>query len=360
MTINEIKADVSFATDSISAVVQSSTKNVIILPPPRSASMLEIEDTHFHLNSAVLLPGYAENASSGTESGQAKGLGVLVAATIQVTQSDQSILVVGHTDRSGSDTYNQSLSELRASNVYYALRGDRERWVASTLKKAKTEDYQCILAWLTNEEGWKCDPGEIDDIEDAEAHMALRNFQDEYNTRFKPSIDSDGVIGPQTWGAIFNVYMEWVAITLGVDAAELHDMQESMTFLTAPTLGCGERCPITPDTEGNYRNPVDRRVEILFFDPKEEPPAEARDLCSILYLKGLYTFTPVPLDPSGTVDTMTIIDEIEEPVSKASVEVTLTDGSKRTTRTSIKGKVRVFGKKIAEVTVEDVHDIFDV
>lgn len=343
-------------TGAICASAISNSTNTIVIPPPHSAHMVEVEDTHFHHNSAVLLPGYTPDDTTTDSNDSVRDLNALVVTCIHATQSNQSILVVGHTDRSGSDEYNQTLSELRASNVYHALKGNRDKWVSSVLNKSKTEDYQFILSWLTHRHNWACDPGNIDNIEGEQTREALSKFQEEYNSRFIASIDVDGKIGPQTWGALFDVYMQCVAESFGITVTQLRDIQMSISFLVHPTVGCGEKCPLTPATEPNYRSQIDRRVEILFFDPGEEPPEDARDICSMLYLQRAYVFSPISINPNESgVDTVTLIDELDEAASKIQVEVALSDGTTTKTMSTTDGKVRVFGKTITMVTVEDIH-----
>lgn len=353
ITINGVR---DRATGAIGASGMSNSTNTIVIPPPYCAHLIEVEDAHFHHDSAVLLPGYTPHDGTTDSHGSAMDLNILVASYIHATQSDQSILVVGHTDRSGSNEYNQTLSELRASNVYHALKGDRNRWVSSVLSRSKTEDYQHILSWLTHTQRWMCDPGRIDNVDGEKTRNALSSFQDEYNTKFKASIAVDGKIGSQTWGALFDVYMQCVADSFGMSGAELIDVQKSISFLTRPTVGCGEKCPITSATEANYRSPVDRRVEILFFESGEEPPEGALDICGMLYLHGAYVFSPISIDPDTSgVDVVTLLNELDEPAAEVSVEIGLSDGTTRKTMSTVDGKIRVFGKAITSVTIGDVH-----
>jgi hypothetical protein len=266
--------------------------------------MLDVEDVNFHHDSAVLLPDYGPfKSQDGTtpEQDRITGLAVLYACFRHARANpDQSALVVGHTDRSGSTGYNQQLSELRADNVLFALQGNRESWVANVRRKSKVEDYQQILLWLTHSLGWDCDPGGKTNVHDTPTREAVANFQRQYNERFSANIDVDGGVGDQTWGAFFDVYMHELRFALGTDEAGQAEAQKALRFMKCEAIGCGEEFPITEDRKENYKTPIDRRVEILFFDPGEEPEVQCaapRGACVELYEKKMYDVTPIEVEP---------------------------------------------------------------
>jgi outer membrane protein OmpA-like peptidoglycan-associated protein len=266
--------------------------------------MVEMEDVNFHHDSAVLLPDYGTSKpveGASEEQDRITGLAVLYACYKHVrAHPQQSSLVVGHTDRSGSRAYNQTLSELRARNVYAALTGDRTDWVRICEKKHKVEDYQQILIWLTYSLGWNCDPGIKDNIAGSKTKQAVRDFQSQYNERFHANIPVTGQVGTQTWGAFFDVYEDDLQRLLGTDKEGLRESRSLLKFTKCEAIGCGEDYPITEDRKENYRSPVDRRVEILFFDAGEEPQLDCKSphgACTELYGKKMYKFKPLPADP---------------------------------------------------------------
>ena len=270
--------------------------------------MVEMEDANFHHNSAVLLPDFGDTwPQEGTTQAQQRitGLAVLYACYKHLQEnSEQKALVIGHTDRSGSDQYNQTLSELRAENVLSALIGDRSNWVRTTLEKNKIEDYQQILLWLAHGLGWDCDPGAKTNSMNAKTRGAIEKFQAQYNTRFSASISVDGDVGPQTWGAFFDIYMQELSTILGINAEGLKEKQNSIKakqLLDCPFIGCGEKWPITEDVKANYETPVDRRVELRFFDPDEVPSVDCNSpsgACEVLYKENsFYEPIPIPLNP---------------------------------------------------------------
>jgi hypothetical protein len=285
----------------------SNKKHEVQVKTKFKAHLLEVEDVNFHHDSAVFLPDYGPQASQdGTDPQNClTGLAVLQACYAHAKQCpEQSALVVGHTDRSGSKAYNQTLSDLRAQNVLHAIRGDRAHWADVCDEKHQVEDYQKILQWVTNHLGWNCDPGPKDNKLGPKTRSGLRAFQEQYNTRFSTSIPVTGSISRETWAAFFDVYMLDLKRLMGVDESGLAQARGRVHYLTCEAIGCGENYPITPERREHYRNPVDRRVEILFFDPGEEPALDCskpKGACTELYKKKMYAFTPI--DEAEAVET---------------------------------------------------------
>lgn len=261
--------------------------------------MLEVEDVNFHHDSEVFLPIGGSNASSDSkQQGHHKGLEVLRACYHHAKKRPaHSALVVGHTDQSGSKEYNQGLSEMRARNVVALLRGNRDRWAFLSDGGYQVEDVQEILKWVDSElVEWGCNPGPVDNIMGPKTRRGIRNFQTEYNTRYDESLEVTESVTLQLWEAFFDVYMRGLMLLMGTDEYGLAQMRQRLYFLDCAGIGCGEEFPITSDRRQHYRSPIDRRVEILFFEPGEAPPVDCespRGACTELYEKDMYTFTPV-------------------------------------------------------------------
>lgn len=247
------------------------------------AHMLEVEDVHFNHDSAVLLADYRDTAKSDDDASadaqddalesRITGLGVIAAFFRHVDRNRaQKVLVTGHTDRSGSEDYNLKLSKQRADNVLHLITGARAKWIDSCNAKHKIEDQQQILKWLADDWGWDCDPGPINNQSNSQTKTATKRFQETYNQEFSAAIAEDGDLGKQTWGAFFDIYTKELVEILapaGIDEAGLAFLQGEIAFLDdgQKSVGCGESFPITDQN----RSRVDRRVELLFFDPDEEP-----------------------------------------------------------------------------------------
>src|SRR5690606_32396368 len=225
------------------------------------------------------------------------GLGVIYAALIHAEQNPaQKILVVGHTDPSGPESYNQTLSEKRAENVQLFLFGKRDDWRKLSDAEAHTDDIQTILAWQARRAGWDCDPGPITGYNNNATRRAIGRFQERYNAEvdrtadegldlpYRARIGVDDTVGPETWGAFFDVYMHELVRLLRV--AGVSEVEQKIAALVQfdslpKFIGCGEHVPFESgrrepfedddERERPQRNPSDRRGENLFFDDDEGP-----------------------------------------------------------------------------------------
>jgi hypothetical protein len=275
-------------------------------PPAR----IEVEDAFFNHNSAVMMPDTVVNRRpAATEAFHASdsefmallqrfhpevhksfrvdppdpegepdrhvsGLGVL-AATYRFLALNPSfrLLLAGHCDTTGNDDYNFMLSEQRAKNVLFLLKGNRQSWVTIGLEHSQVEDQKRICKHAARERGWPCDPGPINNDADAQLTRALRSFRENFNRDFGRSIPLDGPAGPQTWGAFFDVYMDELAGILGSDVDGLDTHRAELRFVddNHRFIACGEKLPIEASDRDGFRSEENRRVEILFFSTKALP-----------------------------------------------------------------------------------------
>ena len=122
-----------------------------------------MEDINFHFDSAVILPDYGtDEPKPGTEEqNRITGLGVIFACYKHSENKEflQKILVAGHTDKKGTEFYNLSLSQQRAENVFFMLKGERSKWADSSDDENQVEDIQQILKWISFNFQYDCDPG---------------------------------------------------------------------------------------------------------------------------------------------------------------------------------------------------------
>lgn len=290
----------------------------IIVKTKYQGYMLEMEDFNFHYDSAVLLPDYGTNAPKpGTpDQNRVTGLAVLIACYKHAKDNPkQSIIIIGHTDRSGPSNYNLELSFLRANNVLFALLGKSKEWVDICLEKHKIEDIQQFLKWISYSRNWDCDPGAKTNAINEQTKKAIKNFQNTYKEKFKKDILVDGIVGEQTWGAFFDVYIDELKSMLGIDDQGIIELRSKLHFFEdgPQAFGCGENAPITSDKKKNYKNPIDRRVEILFFDPEEKPSFKCHQkngVCNYkkceFYNTDLYEIEPVPLVPLEPIPVDTV------------------------------------------------------
>jgi len=274
--------------------------------------VLDVEDMHFHFDSAVLMPDFGDQGVSPDaldDANRVTGLAALRSVHVHAeAHPAQKVLITGHTDRSGSDEYNLKLSQQRADGVLHLLLGHRDEWVAVSHKKHVVEDVQQILKWADQRLGWGCDPGGVDNKAGPKTTEATKRFQARYNKELGKSIAEDGAVGAQTWGAFYDVYLIVLADLLHTDEAGLAARQQDLAgrFVDGgrKALGCGENHPLTANKVANRRSQIDRRVEVMFFDPGEKPlldchpgPAKCRaDECEI-YDPLYFTLDPIPIKP---------------------------------------------------------------
>jgi hypothetical protein len=302
---------------------------------PFQGKILEVEDIHFHHDSAVMLPdsGDIESIVDASDENHVSGLDVLRACYLHAERMPSNLaMMAGHTDRSGDAGYNQKLSQKRADNVFHLLMGNKDEWVAICHDKHEVEDIQQILIWVTATFAWPCDPGPKNNKKTAKTTTAIKSFQKTYNEQFSASIGVDGDVGKQTWGAFFDVYMMGLRLLVKTDDAGLAAMRARIKFVddAKKTVGCGENFPITADLVANQKSQVDRRVHVLFFDPPDVPKLDCHpaageckpDLCELYGSKRIYTFKPLPKEPEKVARNFRLkleygeIDRLFTPIAK--------------------------------------------
>jgi peptidoglycan hydrolase-like protein with peptidoglycan-binding domain len=268
-------ADLSITVRGSDQLVDVPTGKLNIIRVTRfNAELIEMEDVHFHLDSAVLLPDFALTSDpNAPEADRITGLAVLRTCLLHAQETSDLLLIAGHTDTTGQPDSNLTLSMQRAENVFCALTGDRDGWVSNCGQKHKVEDYQQILKWVARIWEWDCDPGEVDNSFGPKTKTATQEFQRSYNLDFSCSIAEDGDVGDETWGAFFDVYMEVLKLILETDDGGLAAYRQSLRFADPgnETVGCGQNFPIEEPRRAQYRSRINRRVELLFFNPAQLP-----------------------------------------------------------------------------------------
>lgn len=301
--------------------------------------LIEVPDINFNLDSAVVLPDALRH--------------LVCCYLYAMANPSKLVLIAGHADRIGKLQYNQWLSKKRAENVLNILLGRRNNWVNSVTTsegpiqrkpqgRSKVEDYQIILGWAATKFGWPCDPGTIYRTSAKNwqryARMpnnkkAIKAFQESYNKQFHKSIKEDEAMGPETWGAFFDLYLLEIAeiLGLGSDVSRLDTYRNALKFVDGhETLSCGESHPITR----SYSSRDDRRVEILFFDPQnkpnldyhpdchEAPLGDSQKVanCELYGKKGVYRRTVLPCDPDHVLHIL-VLDHEGNPMEGITVNV---------------------------------------
>jgi hypothetical protein len=255
-------------------------------------TVLEVEDALFNHDSAVFLPsapmGPGRSDGGAGASGPSRatsGLGILASLFRHVDlHPDKKLVIAGHTDASGGAAYNFALSGERAEAVLAVLENDRDKWSALCHGRQKVEDYQQLLSHCHDLLGWDCDPGGVDGRLGDKTRQALQGFRARYNAGkgdlgfgSSPDLPEAALAGDRLkqeyWGAFFDLYQRELAQGLGVDAAGLDGLRGKVKFVDdgRKFLACGESFPIERPERGGFRSQSNRRIELLLFDPGEEP-----------------------------------------------------------------------------------------
>ena len=266
----------------------------VVVVGRKIVEQLEIDDALFRLMSAVLLPEAQNPGAAPTEPDGTRPTTLdLLAASLRYAQlhpKDRKILITGHTDTSGGDEYNENLSEFRAIAVHAVLtngNGARQDFgdvchgphLQGKEKKQQVlyDDRVQVLNWVAATFGWPCSTnGEYWNY-----LQAVKAFQSTYNTKGneehpKEQLEIDGDFGPASWRAVFDCYQVHLAETLEITTEDLASLQGDVRgqFVKSgkPLVGCGEYKPKEMAGLDNYRSQTNRRVEVLFFEPKDHVP----------------------------------------------------------------------------------------
>jgi hypothetical protein len=298
------------AAEQLTAV-QTNQQNVITIRPVTSY-LLEMEDVLFHSGSAVIMP---ENPAGRNTSGQGQqnqmtvsGIRALALVFRKLKEnSERAVLIAGHTDRSGDATANFALSEQRAKNVLYLLKGEKDNWADISAQKHVVDDYKQILKYYASLLRWDCDPGPVNSTWDAKTKKAIENFILLYNTMFafKPidhavpdniiddvQSDSNKKWPKAIWEAVFYLYdHELIQALVGKNIAddEFNGLRAAFNQavtridVNKPIVGCGESFPLSPSRNANSRSQQDSRVEILVFEKDDLPMLTCPDRLSSVH-----------------------------------------------------------------------------
>jgi outer membrane protein OmpA-like peptidoglycan-associated protein len=189
---------------------------------------------------------------------------------------DERLLVNGHTDLTGSDAYNQALSERRARATYAMLTfgSEPQKSIAEwdELRRARptgeittvkdtwgTREIQHMLQDLGRYQGnVGVTSGEDAVLTDA----AIRKFQHDNG------LTDDGVVGDDTWPVLIEAYLAHESINL--PTAQLLPNRDAKGCDSGPLrwIGCGEQDPVKNVLTAWRPN---RRTELMFVHEDEMP-----------------------------------------------------------------------------------------
>ena len=290
-------------------------EKVVLRPDDRAGpkvQFVELQDAHFRTDSAVVLPDGEAPDQQGQHGALSAAGFIATVLRVNEEQPGRGILVAGHTDSVASDTHNDELSRLRARVALALLEGDRGGFKSLANQRNKPADIKQILSWVSKafrDLSFDCDPGKISDTVDP---AVVRRFQISFNAN-KAALGStaadlatDGVVGEETWGAFFDCYELDLRRELGEDAAGVAALRGALRFVddSRKSFGFGEHFPIDELGVDDFRSQTNRRAEVLFFNPEEEPDlaqTEADVEISEIYLPGHYARQAVPARKTARV-----------------------------------------------------------
>lgn len=182
--------------------------------------------------------------------------------------TDEKLLIVGHTDLTGSDQYNQSLSERRARSAYAYLTVGRDRAPAITewnhLRRRRptgqtrslndtwgTREYQYLLQDI----GYYV--GNIDEQHGEMTDEAINNFQQDNG------LPTTGAMDDATWEKLVELYLSQDNLSIPESQFLPNCDGEILKW-----LGCGEQDPVR-NTQDAWR--PNRRTEFLFVRAETLP-----------------------------------------------------------------------------------------
>jgi outer membrane protein OmpA-like peptidoglycan-associated protein len=179
--------------------------------------------------------------------------------------SGAHVLVVGHTDTVGPQSYNRPLSCERAESVAAYLHDDVDAWLAwygadkPFEKRWGTLEDQHMLAHVEDDTGAPFWTGACDGNAYSPGYGdAVMRFQQWANDTQGAGLATDGVMGPASRRPLVTEYMAEDGTTLPPD-------------ITLWTHGCGESHPVIP-TGDEVEEDRNRRVEIFVFEHEIVPP----------------------------------------------------------------------------------------
>ena len=180
---------------------------------------------------------------------------------------DSEVLIVGHTDTAGSETYNLDLSADRADAMKAYLRDDADAWLAwyeegvrESKRWGEHEDLLMIDALVPDDEfGEGSHLAAYQEWHNGEAADARQEDQERSRPDGWEELKVDGILGPKTRRQLILDYMN-------LDGTSLEDDVRIVTY------GCGEYFPleseegkVDQEAEDGEDVKFDRRVEVFFF-----------------------------------------------------------------------------------------------
>ncbi len=287
--------------------------------------VLDLADTHFRTNRAVLAPAPRAPASANSTQSTAAPEPAFerrFADLFKVLERfpNKQLLVAGHTDSVGSEQSNDELSADRAESVLFYVAGKKDAWADHAQKHSAAEDYQQALTWVAQQKPqYGCDPNGIDNDFGGGSKRALVAFKRGYNAEFGKKLPEDDTRRKDDWGAFYDLYDDVISSLLGLEGrfAErqkaLDERRAKITFTDPAAVGCGEHFTIERAGEDAVPSKRNRRVDVLLFDPGELPPIETDPPGEAIYAMGRFSMLDASWMASAQSLRLSVLQDLTQP-----------------------------------------------
>jgi hypothetical protein len=223
----------------------------------------------------------------------------------------KKLVVAGHCDTMGTVDFNQPLSEERAKVTLACLTGERDSFATLCHKRHDGVDLTQIFDWTAESFGFTCKPTVRDR---PPSTTTIQRFQESYNEHFDELFASmpgakrfapvTGSMSEGIWKAIFDCYEIGLRDALKETDAGVASLRKLLVWVDPDrkALGFSEHYPVDNLGRDQYRSQANRRVEVLLFDPGEEPDlaaAQAHPEAAELYLPGIYLRQHISMSSAG-------------------------------------------------------------
>jgi hypothetical protein len=199
------------------------------------------------------------------------GLGCVAGALAYAREHpERYVLVVGHTDTSGTKSHNREVAERRAAHLAALLRADVEAWVASCVAFAELADLCAHIQWAARRFGWPCDTA-IVAKSTPEQRQALAQWRHQASVVTGIVVDPDAPTGADDWRVAYALFDLALAEELDLDLAALASLRAGLRWSTPAIVGAGELWPREMVGVNGVTSAVNRRTEIMFATVSEIP-----------------------------------------------------------------------------------------
>lgn len=176
---------------------------------------------------------------------------------------ERHLLIVGHTDTSGSKSHNRGVAERRASHLAALLRADVDAWIASCAADGTTADLAAHLQWAARRFGWPCDAG-IVDHETQALRDAIATWREHAAIVTGIHIERSSPPSSDDWRLAYALFDLALAEELDLDLGTLGQLRAGLHWCDPPIVGAGELWPRALVGKNGVASAVNRRTEVLF------------------------------------------------------------------------------------------------